>query len=126
MPHHRQDQGNPTRPAGAAPAASQPDHRSPADRKREVGEASDTRRLKDEWAMTGHAATKKPGGPGPEHASPQHASPPQEGGTRTARGSKGDWDAGGSGQRGPQGDRSESTAGTATKANSSKGRGSTS
>ncbi|TWB43744.1 hypothetical protein FBZ90_104131 [Nitrospirillum pindoramense] len=102
-------------------AAPQPDHRSPAERKRAVGEASDTRRLKDEWAMTGHAATKKPGAPGPEHASP-----PQEGGTRTALGGKGDWDAGGSGQRGPQGDRSESTAGTATRANSSRGRGSTS
>ncbi|MBB6251254.1 hypothetical protein [Nitrospirillum iridis] len=97
----------------------QSDQRATADSKRDVGDASDTQRLKDEWAMTGHAATRKPGGP-------EHAPPPQQGGARPAPGSKGDWDASGSGQRGPQGDRSESTAGTGARANSNRGRGSTS
>ncbi|MDG3443785.1 hypothetical protein [Nitrospirillum amazonense] len=116
MPQHHHDH--------ARQQAAQPDQRGAADKKHDVREASDPQRLKDEWAMTGHAATKK--SRGMEGPIAGHDAPPKTGGTGGASGSKGDWDAAGSGQRGPQGDRSESTAGTATTGNSSRGRGRTS
>ncbi|WP_044564690.1 hypothetical protein [Azospirillum sp. B4] len=84
-------------------------------------EAADPKRLKAEWHMTGNAATKSRGmedAKGPA---------PTTGGSRPPKGSaKGDWNAPGEGQKGAQGDRSESTAGTGATPNRSRGRGATS
>ncbi|TWB12286.1 hypothetical protein FBZ89_12665 [Nitrospirillum amazonense] len=114
MPQHHHDH--------TRQQAAQPDQRGTADKKHDVREASDAQRLKDEWAMTGHAATKKSRG----MEGPPHDPPASTGGTRPRAGSKGDWTAAGSGQKGPQGDRAESSAGTGATANRRHGRGSTS
>ncbi|MEC4593380.1 hypothetical protein VPG91_20420 [Nitrospirillum amazonense] len=97
-------------------------HQDTTDRKDDVHEASDPQRLKQEWHMTSHAATKKSRG----MEGPPHDPPASTGGTGPQAKSKGDWSAAGSGQKGPQGDRAESSAGTGTMANKPQGRGSTS